>query len=124
MRSTNVSTAESDETNDAQIIFVKSATKFHALNVQEINWVFNEGKYCILNCSNDFGEFTIKSSLSKVQSYLPQNVFIKTHRNYLINQLKIESYIPSGKVIINDKEIPVTRKYKKMLEKKLKLLPY
>lgn len=101
--------------------FIKSVGKFYAIKISEINWIYAKGHHCNLNME-DGNEINIRMSLSSIIEYLDTNIFVQSHRNYIINYCKIEIYDPAGIVLINQSSIPVSKKYKKEVESKLSFL--
>ena len=61
------------------------------------------------------------STLKKIESKLPEELFLKVHRSFIINIQRIVD-IEDGSVLINRDVIPVSRSKKPELIKRLNLL--
>jgi len=107
-----------DLNND--VFFIKSTAKYYAIRISDINWVYAKGNYCQFNLEGE-KEYTVRTSLIQVQDYFNADELVQTHRNYLINYTKVEMYDPLGFILINQQQLPVSKKYKNNFEEKLKL---
>ena len=84
--------------------------------VSKICYIETENRY--LSIHTDKQIYTTRVNISKIEDELKEFKFYRCHRCYLVNLEKIKS-ITSGGVMINDKEILVSRD--KMKELKVKL---
>lgn len=98
-------------------LMVRSEGKYYALEIAAINWIYAKDSQSIL-FMEDGREFTIRSSLHILEEKLKEASFVRSHRNYLINYNKIEMYDISGFVLINNQNLPVSRKNRKEVEEK------
>ena len=57
----------------------------------------------------------ISDTMKKYETILPNAVFVRIHKSYLINKNKIEKML-RNKIIINSKELPVGNSYKRVIE--------
>ncbi|MCM1178624.1 MAG: LytTR family transcriptional regulator [Clostridium sp.] len=55
------------------------------------------------------GEKTIKFPISKVEQLLDEDIFIKTHRSYIVNRYQIKSLLEKEVVLKNGKRIPISK---------------
>jgi len=102
-------------------IFVKNEGKYFSIKMNEINWVYAQGNYCTLFVEGD-RTFVIRISLNKMLSNLSTKIFVQSHRNYLLNSAKIDVYDPMGTASIANNKLPISKKYKKSVENKLRFL--
>ena len=63
----------------------------------------------------------VLSTMKANEAELPDDIFLRIHKSYLINLEKIDRF-SSSKVEIGDFEIPLSRNKKKVLVEALKLL--
>ncbi len=62
--------------------------------------------------------YMLTDTMKKYETILPNAIFIRIHKSYLINRNKIEK-MSHDKVIINSKELPIGNSYKRIIEEKL-----
>jgi len=60
-----------------------------------------------------------KQAISSIEENLPKDLFIRTHRSFIVSVKKIESFTPDL-IQINKYEIPISRSYRHEVEKVLK----
>ncbi len=65
--------------------------------------------------------YTVHSTLKKIEEKLPEELFLKIHRSYIINTKHIID-IEDNSVLIEKDVVPVSRSYRPELMKKLNLL--
>lgn len=61
-------------------------------------------------------ELLIKLSLSKVESILPTNLFLRIHRSYIVSIDKVTAFTQND-VEIGELELPIGRSYTEIAEK-------
>jgi len=59
-----------------------------------------------------------KQAISSIEENLPKDLFIRTHRSFIVSVKKIESFTPDL-IQINKYEIPISRSYRHEVEKAL-----
>jgi len=102
-------------------IFVRVSGQMINLIPSEITYIKSEGNYIFIFTSTR--KIVIRSSIKTVISKIESEYFIQVHRAYAVNILKInELNIPENHVQINSIQVPVGRKYKKVLLEKLENL--
>jgi two-component system, LytTR family, response regulator LytT len=78
-----------------------------------------KGDYILLKTQNK--NYTVHSTLKKIQDKLPPDIFLKVHRSFIINTQKIID-IEDNSVLIGKEVIPVSRNNRPELMKRLNLL--
>ena len=78
-----------------------------------------KGDYILIKCDDQ--NHTVHSTLKKIESKLPKDLFLKVHRSFIINIQRIVD-IEDGSVLINRDVIPVSRSKKPELMERLNLL--
>ncbi|MEP5253668.1 LytR/AlgR family response regulator transcription factor [Winogradskyella rapida] len=73
-----------------------------------INYVVADGNYIDIHTETD--KYTIRQSLNTIAEKLPSELFVKTHRSYLVNRNKV-GRVTASSVCINNFEIPLSRTY-------------
>jgi len=69
--------------------FVKSKNKFVRIPYSNIHVLETEGNYTSI--FTDLGKFILKRSLKNVSGELPESLFTRVHRNYLINNNNVKN---------------------------------
>lgn len=110
---------DEDESTGAKYFFAKKGTKYHKINISDILWVEALENYVIIHTIKD--KYTVFSSMKNIEQKLSPDLFLKTHRSYIVNLDKIEGY-EEGFVQIGGKPIPVSRSAKDELKQKIHLL--
>ncbi|WP_406683453.1 LytTR family DNA-binding domain-containing protein [Seonamhaeicola sp. MEBiC1930] len=126
----NVST-HNDSTVDSLDIPKVSETKFDnhlyvnidrrliKIEIPSIYLVEAKGDY--INVKTEKENYRVHSSLKKIEEKLPESLFLKIHRSYVINVKKIID-IEDNSVLIKKDVVPVSRSNRPELMKRLNLL--
>ena len=93
-------------------IFVRHNGKMIKLLLDEILYVEAERNYC--NIVTSKGRNLVVSTLKSIETELPKGKFIRVHRSYLVNILKLD-VVADSHLEINRKVIPVSKSYKELL---------
>jgi two-component system, LytTR family, response regulator LytT len=89
------------------------------IDIQSIYLVEAKGDYIYLKTDNK--NYTVHSTLKKIEEKLPDHMFLKIHRSYIININKIID-IEDNSVLIEKDVVPVSRSNRPELMKRLNLL--
>lgn len=84
-----------------------------------VNVVEARGDYILIKTESK--NYTVHSTLKKIEDKLPKDLFLKVHRSFIINTKKIID-IEDNTVLIAKEVIPVSRANKPELMKRLNLL--
>ena len=108
------------ETSDGtKELYVNVDRRLVKINFSEINVIEAKGDYIRIK-TNDKSHI-VHSTLKKIEDKLPNEVFLKVHRSYIINLSKIID-IEDNSVLIKQDIIPVSRSNRSELMKRLNLL--
>ena len=80
-----------------------------------------EAKGDYIQIKTDTKNYTVHSTLKKIEEKLPKDLFLKVHRSYIINLKRIID-IEDNSVLIAKDVIPVSRSNRSELMKRLNLL--
>jgi DNA-binding LytR/AlgR family response regulator len=110
----------SDEENTViseEFLFIKKGKSLKKVHVGDIIYIEVEEKYC--NIVTEKEKFLILISLTKILELLNENLFSRTHRNYIVNIQKITEIIPIDNliVLIGGHKVTLSEKYKDILKK-------
>jgi len=97
---------------------------FKLLNVEEIFWVEADGDYASIHTVEN--DFFYKKNLKILESRLPSDSFLRVHRSYIVNLREIKELISNvgsryKLKMIDDTEIPVSRRKARKVKNKLKI---
>jgi len=108
---------EKDEgTNE---LYVNVDRRLVKINFSDINIVEAKGDYIKIKTENK--SHIVHSTLKKIEEKLPNEIFLKVHRSFVINLSKIID-IEDNSVLIKQDVIPVSRSNRSELMKRLNLL--
>ena len=89
------------------------------IDIPTINLIEAKGDY--IHIKTETKNYTVHSTLKKIEEKLPPELFLKVHRSYIINTKKIID-IEDNSVLIGKDVIPVSRSNRPELMKRLNLL--
>jgi DNA-binding LytR/AlgR family response regulator len=89
------------------------------IDIPSIYLVEAKGDY--IHIKTEDKNYTVHSTLKKIEEKLPESLFLKIHRSYIINLKKIID-IEDNSVLIKKDVIPVSRSKRPELMKRLDLL--
>ncbi len=88
--------------------------KHHRVKINDILYIEAEHVYLNIVLINQ-KVITIRQSLKLLYSNLPDDDILQCHRSYIVNQNHIKSWDTNLLTLVNGKEIPVSRNFKKIL---------
>ncbi len=90
-------------------MYVKSDSKQVRIPFNDLVYVEALADYVIFNTNK--GKYIVHHTMKGIEKRLPQSIFSRVHRSYIINRNKV-SHIEDYNVFITDKVIPVGASYK------------
>ncbi len=100
-------------------MYVNIDRRLVKIEFSTINVIEAKGDYIFIKTTGK--NYTVHSTLKKIEDKLPNNIFLKVHRSYIINIKKIVD-IEDNSVLIEKDVIPVSRSNRPELMKRLNLL--
>lgn len=94
---------------DNSFMFVKSDRKMVRINFADIQYLESLSDY--LKIHTHTGTILIRETISNIEKQLPDGIFIRIHRSFIIALASIVSYTYEH-VEINGKTIPISRGYR------------
>lgn len=116
---TAVNKAKSEEkvnTISSDTITVKSGYDLHKIKYQDILYIESDSEYVIYYTPTR--KVMSNQSLTKLEKLLPNELFMRVHRSFIINRKKV-SALKSKDLVINDVKIPVSARYFDLVKKSL-----
>ena len=106
-------------TRSGNDLYVNIDRRLIKIDIPSIYLIEAKGDY--INVKTEEKNYTVHSTLKKIEDKLPENLFLKVHRSYIINIKKIVD-IEDNSVLIKRDVIPVSRSNRPELMKRLNLL--
>lgn len=109
-------TSKKDTDND---LYVNIDRRLIKISIPTIKLIQAKGDYIQLKTEDK--NYTVHTTLKKIEEKLPDDLFLKVHRSYIINTSKIID-IEDNSVLIDKDVIPVSRSNRPELMRRLNLL--
>ncbi|WP_196891806.1 LytR/AlgR family response regulator transcription factor [Aureivirga marina] len=91
-------------------IFIRVDRKMQKILLDDILFIESLSDYIKIHCTNQV--LITRDTIKNIESKLPNHLFLKVHRSFIIAISKIESYTKEY-LEINNKAIPISRNYRK-----------
>ena len=104
---------------DGEHIFIKSNLKKRKIYIRDIKWIEALGDYVKLITNNK--SFVILSTMKAFENELPNGIFLRIHKSYIVNLKKVERY-DSKHVEIEKMKLPLSRTRKIQLSQALEAI--
>ena len=96
------------QNSNQDLILIKSGSKIHRLNCNEIKYIEKDGNYTTYHLTNQ--KIIARESVSEVLKKLPSN-FIQVHKSFIVNTAKVSS-IEKNQLYIQNIKIPIGASFK------------
>lgn len=116
----NVVKNEDDESEELVIkdsLFVKKQNHFVKVKIDSIKYISSDGNYLNIYKSQD-EKYLIRSTIKKILPHLPNDLFFQTYKSHIVN-LSFLDKVTTTHVVIDGKEIPLSKNKKEMLLSKM-----
>jgi two-component system LytT family response regulator len=110
---------ENFKDDDGEHIFIKSNLKKRKIYIRDIKWIEALGDYVKLITNNK--SFVILSTMKAFENELPNGIFLRIHKSYIVNLKKVERY-DSKHVEIEKMKLPLSRTRKTQLSQALQAI--
>ncbi|MDP5081954.1 MAG: LytTR family DNA-binding domain-containing protein [Winogradskyella sp.] len=107
------------ETTSGDDLYVNIDRRLIKIDIPSIYLVEAKGDY--IHIKTEDKNYTVHSTLKKIEDKLPDSLFLKVHRSFIINTDKIID-IEDNSVLIKKDVVPVSRSNRPELMKRLNLL--
>lgn len=106
-----------DENDTVKTLFIKNVDRFDKVLIEDICSIESQKNYLLIQTEKMM--YKHRATLKEFSELLPKNIFIKTHRAFLVNKTKILAVDKTNSSLkILDKNIPISKAYKQeVLEK-------
>ncbi len=116
---TQKTTAELPNSSNKDDLFVNVDRKLIKIDIPTIQVIEAKGDYILIKTEQK--NYTVHSTLKKIQDRIHRDYFIKIHRSYIINIKEIVD-IKDNSVLISKNVIPISRSKRPELMQRLNLL--
>ncbi|WP_452602896.1 LytR/AlgR family response regulator transcription factor [Pontimicrobium sp. MEBiC06410] len=110
---------EASETTSGNDLYINIDRRLIKLDIPSIYLIEAKGDY--IHVKTEDKNYTVHSTLKKIEEKLPKDIFLKVHRSYIINVSKIID-IEDNSVLIKKDVVPVSRSNRPELMQRLNLL--
>lgn len=112
-------TAPNSTSSSEEVLYVNIDRRLIKIEISSIYLVEAKGDY--IHIKTETKNYVVHSTLKKIEEKLPDSLFLKVHRSYVINVSLIVD-IEDNSVLIKKDIIPVSRSKRPELMKRLNLL--
>ncbi|AXT63542.1 response regulator [Aquimarina sp. AD10] len=100
---------ETKELHTSNFIFVRSDRRMKKIEFSEIIYLESYSDYIKIHSKSE--TIVTRETISAIESKLPQRLFMRTHRSYIIAISKIDSF-SNEEIVVQNTSIPISRNYK------------
>jgi DNA-binding LytR/AlgR family response regulator len=93
-------------------LFIKGDKKIHQININDILFIEAYGNYTKFYFENNM--ILSHEKISKLETILPQDKFLRVHKSFIISISKIETIV-GNRILMLDHKIPIGQTYKKQV---------
>ena len=104
--------------NEEPFIYVKENKKVQKIHLHEI--LYMEGLSEYVQIYTEHKKIVTKSSMTRLQSKLPDSEFMRIHKSYIVSIAKIQAFT-SSTIEVPGKKLPIGRSYKNAVLEVLQL---
>ncbi len=108
-----------EKTEKRKELYVRSESRLVRIPFNDILYVEALSDYVIIQ--TDSRKHIVHFTMKGIENRLPENVFVRTHRSFIVNLDKIES-LEDNSIVIQQKYIPIGASYKDALMGRLNFL--
>ena len=93
-------------------IFVKSDYKILKIEIKDIEYIESMSEYLKIFVTGDKKPIITLLSMRKIESYLPDDTFMRIHRSYIVNLNRIKEINKLRVILDKDTYLPIGDNYK------------
>ncbi len=112
----NKARKKGDFSSTSDTITVKSGYDLHKLNYDDVLYIQSDSEYVVYYTAD--GKIMSNQSLTKLEKLLPDELFMRVHRSFIVNKTKV-SALKGRDLIIGTTAIPVSDSYFEEAKKEL-----
>lgn len=108
-----LSSEQSETTIHDDYIIVRADRKHYKVNYEDLIYIEGQKAYVTFHTSSK--RVTALASLKDLEEKLPDKLFIRIHKSYIVSVKKIDS-LEGNMIELGDKHLPIGKSYKKDVE--------
>lgn len=98
--------------------FIKTRQRLEKVAVAEVLYLEADGHYCQVHTADK--KYLVRTSMTELTKRLPNDLFLQTHRSFLVNMEKVESVdLQESLLILGKKQVPISKRNREIVLKKL-----
>lgn len=106
--------------NEHSFIFIRDRDYFRRINFDCIQWIEASGSYSCIHL-REASKIMLSFNLSELSVHLPERLFLRVHRSYIVNIHQVDSFI-GNMLCIGKERIPISKQHKSSVIKHLHVL--
>ncbi|HTA63000.1 MAG TPA: LytTR family DNA-binding domain-containing protein [Bacteroidia bacterium] len=110
---------ESLKSENQEFFYLKQNGKMMQVFFKDVEYIEAMSDYVDVHTANE--RYVIYSTMKAMESHFPENEFVRVHRSFIVRIDKIKE-IRKTDILVNGKEIPISRANKDVFLKKINLL--
>ncbi len=112
----HVNPAEADQHgNTPGFLYFRADRKMVKVFLDDINYIESFKDYIVIHRQND-ADLKVKYAISSVENMLPQDLFLRIHRSYIVSMKKVSAFTNTD-VEIGKIELPIGRSFPDVFRK-------
>jgi len=100
-----------NESGNSGSLVVRSEYKLYKIKYEEIVYLESVKDYVVIHTLNS-GKISTISTLKNIESTLPESIFIRVHRSFIVNITQV-NLVERSSIIFGKISIPISENYKK-----------
>ena len=102
-------------------LFIRHKNQMVKVHLSEIQFAEADRNYCKLNTAKQ--SFLLSIPLRSIEAQLPDNHFMRVHRSFVVNLLKIDTISEYLEYLtVGSHQVPISRRLKEDVAKRLKMI--
>ena len=98
--------------------FIKTRQRLEKVATNEVLFLEADGHYCQIHTEQK--KFLVRIPMLELFKRLPKDLFLQTHRSFMINMGKVDSVdLSDSVIIIGEKQVPLSKRNRSMVLEKL-----
>ncbi|MFD0963204.1 LytR/AlgR family response regulator transcription factor [Pseudofulvibacter geojedonensis] len=118
LKSVNKVEKNNHKISTEKTIYINVDKTIHKIQLKDIKYIFSEKNYVTVVTTTT--KFSYLESLKNLETKLPSNQFIRSHKSFIINSNYITK-ISGNQLFMKEVSMPIGRAYKAILMEKLNL---
>jgi len=114
-----IQTNSKEHSEPENYIFIKSENKLLKINFDDVEYIESMSEYVRIHLINEKPIMCLMS-LKNLEQSLPEDIFMRVHRSYIVNLQKVTTIERNRIIYKNNVSIPVSEQYKQNFKNYLK----